>query len=65
MDRRRNSRIFLGKINCDRILFRAMVDCGTTGQGEHIHLGFYNDEDRRAVTIPWKSGKVFKETKYK
>ena len=34
-------------------------------QGEHIHLGYYNDEDRRAVFLPWKSGKVFKETKYK
>lgn len=33
--------------------------------GDHIHLGYYNDEDRRAVTIPWKSGKVFKETKYR
>lgn len=33
--------------------------------GEHIHLGYYNDEDLKAVTNPLKSGKVFKDTKYK
>jgi MPBQ/MSBQ methyltransferase len=32
--------------------------------GEHIHLGYYNDADRRAVFNPFKSSKVFKDTKY-
>jgi MPBQ/MSBQ methyltransferase len=33
--------------------------------GEHIHLGYYNETDLKAITNPMKSGKVFKDTKYK
>lgn len=41
------------------------VILGCARQGEHIHLGYYNEADRKAVTNPFKSSKVFKETKYK
>lgn len=33
--------------------------------GEHIHLGYYDEADRKAVKNPFKSSKVFKDTKYK
>jgi len=33
--------------------------------GEHIHLGYYDDDDLKAITNPVKSGKVFKDTKFK
>lgn len=33
--------------------------------GEHIHLGYYDEDDLKAVTNPFKSGKVFKDTKFK
>uniref|UniRef100_A0A6U2CZN2 Methyltransferase domain-containing protein n=1 Tax=Hemiselmis andersenii TaxID=464988 RepID=A0A6U2CZN2_HEMAN len=33
--------------------------------GEHIHLGYYDEDDRKAVMNPLKSSKVFKDTKYK
>jgi len=33
--------------------------------GEHIHLGYYDEDDLKAVTNPIKSGKVFKDTKFK
>ena len=44
---------------------RVWVPCVYVFQGEHIHLGYYTEQDRKAVTIPWKSGKVFKETKFR
>jgi len=34
-------------------------------QGEHIHLGYYDEADRKAVTNPFKSMQVFKDTKYR
>jgi hypothetical protein len=33
--------------------------------GEHIHLGYYDQSDLDAITNPLKSGKVFKDTKFK
>ena len=33
--------------------------------GEHIHLGYYDQSDLDAIKNPVKSGKVFKDTKYK
>jgi len=33
--------------------------------GEHIHLGYYDQDDLNAITNPLKSGKVFKDTKFK
>jgi len=33
--------------------------------GEHIHLGYYDEADRKAVLNPFKSSKVFKDTKYR